>query len=149
MASAALLCVWPYHFIISCFPTFDFPPAFCLDTCFVVEKSNLNPNSNHSRDKNGLCSSNIFGVGGPHSYIIIHILWCYGRVMGSSVWLLGVDIGAELYSGRPFTCSLVNNDIINLKQLLLEALPSRSIPKWSFLILLILTCYLTWLEGFS
>ena len=61
----------------------------------------------------------------------------------------GVDIGGELYSGRPFTRSLVNNDIINLKQLLLKALPSRSIPKWSFLILLILTCYLTWLEGFS
>ena len=54
MASAALLCVWPYHFIISGFSAFDFSPALCLDTCFVVEKSNLNPNSNLSRDKNCL-----------------------------------------------------------------------------------------------
>ena len=247
MASAALLCVWPYHFIISGFSAFDFSPALCLDTCFVVEKSNLNPNSNLSRDKNclyvlptylvlvvhaaaaaakslqscpTLCNpidgsppgSSVPGilqartlewvaisfsnawkwkmkvkslsrvqpsatpwttayqappsrgfsrqeywsgvplpspVGGPYSYIIIHILWCYGHVIGCSVWLLGVDIDRELYSGRPFTCSLVTNDIINLKKLLLEALSSCSIPEWSFLILFIPTCYLTWLEGFS
>lgn len=43
-----------------------------------------------------VCNFNIFGVGGPYIYIIIHILLSFVCVVGSSFWLFGVDVDGEL-----------------------------------------------------